>query len=622
MGAGHKLLLPDQCRGDGTLDTADAAILLTSPEAIAGRYPALVERQRVDLRALAALPLASGSTRLGALLLLFSGRRPFTEYEQAGLRRLSERTADALARSGLLVAEQAARRRSDVLHGIAALLNTRSDARGVARALLSRLAAATGATDAAVAITEGNDLQVVATSGHRKPRLAQGETILGWRAILAGTVLTGDATPDGAVRVAAPLVTAGGASGVVIATLADRSVMGPDALDFYATVGRMAGAALDRALASERHHRVAKGLQEGLLGRTRAPTTNLITSAGYRAGEAGMNVGGDWYDVVPLPDGRVLLTVGDVVGHGLEAAAVMGQLRSAVATLGPVVEGPGRLLDELSSFADSVEAARYASVAVAILDPDTGELTHAAAGHLPPLVLDGAGARYLWSGRSEPLACRGHGRPEARALLEAGATLVLFTDGLVERRSEILDEGLGRLRREAARLAADAPDDLADRILDALLAGIVRHDDAVVLAATIRSVRARVFHHEVALDPAALVGLRRSVRSWLRELGTDETTAEELVLVLNEAAANAVEHGAGHDGRPVHVRLAYDPRTASFDGSIVGAGRWLARAQDDQSRGHGLGIIRSLTDEVVLERRGGTALRFRRSDREPEPSGS
>jgi anti-sigma regulatory factor (Ser/Thr protein kinase) len=556
------------------------------------------------------------------MLLTFARKRNFTDYEKAAFRRLSERTADAITRSGLLVAEQAARRRSDVLHGIAALLNTRSDARGVGQALLARLVPATGLTDAVVALFDQDHLEPLATSGRRASDLSREEWQLAKRAIVTGRVLTGGPTEDAGTVIAAPLITTTGATGVAIATLPKGFPAGAELLDFFTTVGRMAGAALDRTVAYERDHRVAKGLQEGMLGRSTATAPNLATSAGYRAAETGMAVGGDWYDIVPLPDGRLLLTVGDVVGHGLESAAVMGQLRSAVATLGAVVEGPGRLLDVLSRFADTIAPARYATVAVAVLDPDTGEVLHAPAGHPPPLVVDDEGARYLWAGRSEPLACReAGGRPQARMTLAHGASIVLYTDGLVERRSEVLDEGFERLRAVAAGIRDEPPEDQSDLILDAMLDGAVRHDDAVALTAMIRAVPVRVFHHELRRDPAELAGMRRAIRAWLREVDADEATAEELILVVNEAAANAVEHGGGGGGdQPVQIRLAYDPRATRFDGSIVGAGRWLVRPQGDRDRGHGLGIIRSLTDEIVLERRGGTALAFRRTERLREPA--
>jgi anti-sigma regulatory factor (Ser/Thr protein kinase) len=280
-----------------------------------------------------------------------------------------------------------------------------------------------------------------------------------------------------------------------------------------------------------------------------------------------------------------------------------------------VVEHPGRLLEHLSDFAESVDDAHYATVCVAILDPETGEVGYAAAGHPPPLVVHADGtSSYLWHGRSEPLACRRpDGRPEALAMLANGSSLVLFTDGLVERRDELIDVGLERLRTTVVRLLAEGTADLADRILDGVLAEGVRDDDAVVLVATMGEAPVRVFHHELPRDASALAAMRQAARVWLEAGDVHPAVAHDLVLVLNEAAANAVEHGEGHDDMPIQVRLAYDPRVGEFEGTVTGAGLW--REQRPSDRGRGLPIIRNLTDTVTLERRRGTTLSFRRSAR-------
>ena len=374
-----------------------------------------------------------------------------------------------------------------------------------------------------------------------------------------------------------------------------------------------------RAVVQDRDHLVAEELQRSLLGRRTSPLSNLAAGAAYRPGHAGMRVGGDWHDIVPLPDGRVLLTVGDVVGSGLQAAEAMGQLRSALSALARVVDRPGRLLDHLSDIAESVDTAHYATVCVAILDPGTGELRYAAAGHPPPLVVHADGSSgYLWRGRSEPLACGGAGeRPESLAVLADGASVVLYTDGLVERRDERIDDGLERLRGTIASLVADGTAELAERILDAALDDGAHQDDAVVLVATLGAAQVRVFHHLLPKDAAALAAMRRAATAWLESVDADPDVIRDLVLVLNEAAANAIEHGEGNDELPIEIRLAFDPRAGAFEGTVSGAGRW--REQRPSDRGRGLPIIRNLTDSVTLERRRGTTLTFRRTVRAAAP---
>jgi anti-sigma regulatory factor (Ser/Thr protein kinase) len=157
--------------------------------------------------------------------------------------------------------------------------------------------------------------------------------------------------------------------------------------------------------------------------------------------------------------------------------------------------------------------------------------------------------------------------------------------------------------------------DLPERILDDLLDQDVRHDDAVVLVATMGEAPVRVFHYELAKDAAALAAMRQAAKAWLQAGDVEAGLVQDLVLVLNEAAANAVEHGEGNDDIPIQIRLAFDPRAGIYEGTVTGAGRW--REQRPTDRGRGLPIIRNLTDSVTIERRRGTTLSFRRSVRAP-----
>jgi len=593
------------------------AVLLASPEAVAARY-AGVDGMEPSPQALAAVPLIAGGRPFGAVLLAFAEPHAFTEHESHVLRRLAERTADAMARGGLLLAEQAARRRSDALREIAAALNAKSDARGVAHTLLGRIVPAVGAAVATVALLEDERFRPIATAvagAAVRQRWTNHEMTLARKATAGGAAVSAPADGDeAATLVVTPLLADGRPLGVVAVTIPGRGPVARDVVDLLTTVGRMAGSALERAITHERDHHVADELQRSLLGRRTSPWPHLAAGAGYRPGTAGMRVGGDWHDIVPLPSGRLLLTVGDVVGSGLGAAAAMGQLRSALSALAQVVERPGQLLDHLSAFAESVEEARFATVCVATLDPGTGELRHASAGHPPPLVVHADGTSgYLWDGRSEPLASQeaGHPRREGLAVLAGGSSVLLYTDGLIERREEPIDVGLERLRDTVGLLIRDGTTDLAERALDTLLHERVRHDDAVVLTATVGPVPVRVLHYELPKDASALAAMREVVTTWLDELAIDGDVVQDLVLVLNEASANAIEHGEGGDEVPIHIRLAFDPDAGEFDGAVTGAGRW--REQRPSDRGRGLPIIRNLTDSVVLERRHGTTLLFRRS---------
>jgi serine phosphatase RsbU (regulator of sigma subunit) len=252
----------------------------------------------------------------------------------------------------------------------------------------------------------------------------------------------------------------------------------------------IAGALLhDRQVTELRE--VAAALQDAILP---AEITTPRWHTRYRPAQAGLAVGGDWYDVVELGAGRVGLVVGDCVGHGLHAAAVMGQLRSAARALLLQDLAPSAVLDGLDAFAGTLAGAETATVLVAVVEPD-GRLAYAAAGHPWPLVVRPGHARFLTEGRGAPLTHADVPRRTASAVLAPEDLLVLYTDGLVERREERLSVGLARLREVTAALALDGPEQLADALLATLLGGREQQDDVAI--AVFRGAPVRVAPHVV-----------------------------------------------------------------------------------------------------------------------------
>jgi PAS domain S-box-containing protein len=233
-----------------------------------------------------------------------------------------------------------------------------------------------------------------------------------------------------------------------------------------------------RAQLFDENRTVATALQRSILGPTQVPAGTAVR---YLPAVRPLEVGGDWYDLVDLPGGRLALVVGDCTGRGLEAATTMGQLRSACRALLLEERGPGAVLEALDRFAERVQAARCTTVFCAVLDPG-GTLRYSSAGHLPALLADEEGdTRLLDDAGGLPLAIRtGRSRPEASTAFREGSTLLLYTDGLVERRGESLDAGFGRAR---ANLAANRhlP---AEQLADALVAQLLepgRQEDDVAL---------------------------------------------------------------------------------------------------------------------------------------------
>ena len=237
----------------------------------------------------------------------------------------------------------------------------------------------------------------------------------------------------------------------------------------------------------ELESRTSHTLQASLLPPVAPDLPGLAVAARYLPGSRGADVGGDFHDVVPLPEGDVALAVGDVVGHDVTAAATMGQLRSVHRALLAERPGPAELVERLHGSWPLLGLPRMATALFARLDPVTGALRIASAGHLPPLLVAGGRAELLDVVPGRLLGAPPNAAPEWTGELPPGATLVLYTDGLVESRTADLDEGLARLRTVAADAAGDGaavdPGVLCDRLL-AALTGPRRADDVALLAIT------------------------------------------------------------------------------------------------------------------------------------------
>ncbi|MEA2478111.1 MAG: phosphoserine phosphatase RsbU/P [Thermoleophilaceae bacterium] len=213
--------------------------------------------------------------------------------------------------------------------------------------------------------------------------------------------------------------------------------------------------------ASRREHEIAQLLQRSLLSGELPSDPRLGLEVVYRPAVAGLEVGGDWYDAFWVGQGEAIgLVVGDVVGRGIEAAATMGQLRSAVRALASTGLAPGPLLDALDAYARRHGVGRMATLIYAQLDLGTRTLRYACAGHPPPLIVSpGAEPYFAWEGRSLPLDAYTSAlapRADATASLSAGSAVVLYTDGVVERASRPLDAGMDLLLREVAARRDDA----------------------------------------------------------------------------------------------------------------------------------------------------------------------
>jgi PAS domain S-box-containing protein len=359
-------------------------------------------------------------------------------------------------------AERARRERAELLADVMAALEQASGA----RARVQRL------------------VDVLVANGAR--RVVVSSDAPGWAPVSAGDASDEEAEVGVGGRITVPLDLGTALRGNLTVVLSEalKSVRHDVMVSALNEVALRAGVLIATERVREQEHAVAARLQRALLPDRLVAHPALDVAARYQAAGDVLEVGGDWYDSWALPDGRVGLTVGDVVGHSVESAAAMGRIRTALSALAPASEGAGELLERLDEFVSGPEGADFVTTCCVLVDPVTGRLRTAAAGHPPPLVVTPSGeSRWIMTGRSLPLGIGGAARPEGRDVLGPGDLLVLCSDGLVERRGRPLWEGLERLRAAVIDVRDQESAAVCAAIVDQLTAGAEVVDDIVVLCA-------------------------------------------------------------------------------------------------------------------------------------------
>jgi anti-sigma regulatory factor (Ser/Thr protein kinase) len=359
---------------------------------------------------------------------------------------------------------------------------------------------------------------------------------------------------------------------------------------------------------TEHERGLADALQRSLI--PRFPEVAGVSLAGRYLPAAEARLGGDWYDAFGLPDGRLGLAIGDVVGQGFHAAALMGQLRSGLRAYALDGMPPREVLERLSRLLRQLEPGRTATLVYVVLDPHGGGLCAAGAGHPPPLVSPAEGPPFFFDlPGSVPLGAARHARYDEHDFeLEPGAALVLYTDGLVERSGESLDAGLERLAT-AVRRGADDLEHLGDHVVDVMLPEGPGDDDAALLMARALPLGdALVATFPAEIDSIPL--MRRLLGRWLDEAGATRTDIEDLMLASAEAAANAIEHAYGLAPGVVELR-AWTAQGGPVKVTIRDFGNW--RSPRGTHRGRGLVLMEGLADAVeVIQSEQGTTVELSR----------
>jgi len=390
-------------------------------------------------------------------------------------------------------------------------------------------------------------------------------------------------------------------------------------LPFAEELARRAALAIENARLYARQRSVAETLQHSLLPERLPTLPGVQCAAIYEAGGPDVEVGGDWYDVIPLPGGRLGIAIGDVVGRGERAAALMSQLRNGLRAYAIDGKEPGQIISALNVLITDTGSEHMATMVYGVMDPGKNQFCFASAGHPPILRRAASGeAAYLEGVGGLPLgAIAGNWYEETSTHLDGGDTIVLYTDGLVEERTSAIDAGLTRLREAASETAVDDLQAFCRNLAGRVLQGQPCDDDMAILAVRLEPVGDRLVLR-LPSETSVLGSLRATLRRWLEAAGASEQEVFELLVASGEAATNAIRHAAGPSGGHFEVE-------AEMDGDVVVTVRDEGRWRDRRAGigGRGLPIIESYVDTLEVDRGpGGTQVRMRRrlASQELEPS--
>jgi anti-sigma regulatory factor (Ser/Thr protein kinase) len=302
--------------------------------------------------------------------------------------------------------------------------------------------------------------------------------------------------------------------------------------------------------------------------------------------------------------------IGDVAGHGLEAASVMGQLRMAVRAYALEGHRPADVVAHADSVLRMVAPDEIATMAYAEVDPATGAARFVGAGHPPPIAIDPAGARYLELPKQPPIGVAvSWVYEEAVVVVEPGGMLVLYTDGLIDRRDIALEEGLERLLAAAGK-DLGLPVEEVCRGLIAALVPREAADDIALLAMERLRVREEAFRFRMPAEPAELARMRRALGGWLRGNGVEPDDEHDLVLACAEACSNAIRHAYGPSAGTVDVEARKEE--GAVEVVVRDFGRWRHRRRHEGGRG--LALIEAIAPSMRIERSDrGTVVTMRRT---------
>lgn len=342
------------------------------------------------------------------------------------------------------------------------------------------------------------------------------------------------------------------------------------------------------------YHRVSDRLQRALLPSRLAQAPGLAFDAAYSPGSTEAEVGGDWYDAFEIGNGRICISVGDVTGHGLEAAITMSELRRAIRTSAVAHESPTAALNAVDAIASS-QGIGIASAIVGFFDPASALLCYACAGHPPPVFLTAQGRAYAVPGGGTLLGLGiGCASPERTLTLSSGTSVLFYTDGLIEYDRDLF-AGETRLLDAVEALASEQA--LCGRALhDRVLENGPRDDCATLILSRERhAAHAREIFRFSAIPSSARL-MRDAIRDFTERCGIVDERQFGALVACGEAIANGIEHGDQEPGTAIALEMAFDGEALVVE--IESRGHW--RSSSSENRGRGIGIMRAYAQRLEL----------------------
>ena len=400
-----------------------------------------------------------------------------------------------------------------------------------------------------------------------------------------------------------PLVTGEVAIGVLALVRARGRAYDEDDVALLREFARRAALSLEHARLYERERTTADALQRAMLPGQLPMLADIKFSASYSAASESQRVGGDFYDAFELPDGRVAVTIGDVTGHGLEAAVIMGEIRQALRAAAFESADPSAILDRASRLLIASGRTVFVTAIFGVLDPITGRFAYATAGHPPPLV-DGAGELYRLASAGLPIGLRDEEGVDFALRLKAPCTIVMFTDGLMEFARD-LDEGERRIEAAIRRLAGGEIEHLAGALMKEVLGDDEPTDDIAILTVTLDRVAAALPGDEfewrfTSSDRRTAVLIRHQIGDLVARWTGREDTRFGSELAFGELIGNTVRHAPG----AVRVLASTDGDGVAYLVVEDSGGGFTPndRAIDPYTEtGRGLGIVRAVADAIAIE---------------------